>query len=272
MALTVAAAVLLVLVVGAVCQGAGSGPEAAVRGDLIELAQRCNQTESRRAMAALEQVLYPFQPLTPSESCPWIVEHDLFYELNRDADVTAKGQPACLFCGKAFENAVFLDQHYPRRHLPTFLDLPNPDRRLCLADSCDVLQCAAYSEGAELWAFAHQPCSPGQYDMAQVRCRATIDTCFPDHPQHAAMVERICGRLSCAFHEHLKHETRHYSGLEVTQLLLAVLASFVSLLFYLSQILPVAPPTVHNTGKTIEEVNISAWLRTLAEGRQRSTS
>eukprot|EP00808_Paulinella_micropora_P019866 g494.t1 len=174
----------------------------------------CDRRQSRQARdiiqrkVILEASSAGYQ--LPSD-CPWAPERDMLKQQEDFKEKITQREWNCKQCGKTFTSEDWLDAHLDRKHMQ---DIP-ATRDICLADYCDILQCADSSEKAmplglntydykdPLNAMLKPACDPADMQKKQYLCQGLVQKCAnPDHGSvhhrvYDIVTKSLCASLTC---------------------------------------------------------------------------
>ncbi|KJE95915.1 hypothetical protein CAOG_06308 [Capsaspora owczarzaki ATCC 30864] len=157
----------------------------------LTAAKPCSHDGSRLARASLERLvgsrtdLFDWPP-----SCPLHPLRDVHFVSQHKRRMTSFSKHQCLVCGKGFDTAEHLDDHFDHRHR----DLEIQSQPVCLADFCDVLGCYTQSIGQK------PDCSNSSIHHLHFKCGSLFRSCLSSELSGSALTNQVnayCQHLDC---------------------------------------------------------------------------
>jgi len=171
-------------------------------GDL-SASKSCSRDQSRVVSHILKEKILPafrFQNVPVDPICKFAIDRDMYFGHEENKIQENNNRWTCNFCGKAFVNEFYLDQHFGNRHDPEI----KVQDSVCLADVCDVFRCDIVSGAStpDYWDIAL--CLEDDMEDLYSQCEVLVNDCIPDTATKNqtkyikdAALESVCSFLTC---------------------------------------------------------------------------
>mmetsp|Transcript_20312 Transcript_20312/g.30998 ORF Transcript_20312/g.30998 Transcript_20312/m.30998 type:complete len:246 (-) Transcript_20312:219-956(-) len=198
----------------------------------------CNRELSRIARVLLREMSSEIGGQLPQE-CVFNPERDVLLYQERQKKALRLNLWKCRLCGKKFVSEYFLDEHLDRKHSSETGNVTQP---YCLADACDILDCASLPSLART-AFAKRldesitrkskrsarfakSCNPAKFMEPEICRRVFTDCGWHEHSEHHCQALRCTGGRII-----LDHQALRLSVKKLSQPILGQTKGFLILLY-----------------------------------------
>lgn len=176
----------------------------------------CPRDRSRivRKLVASELLpLYEKVDASVPLTCKYHGEYDMYLQQELQKLEETHSKWTCQYCGKAFYNERFLDNHFTNRHVQYIKQGPDI---VCLSDLCDVFRCEVILHKNEPKYWDNALCREKQLAEYYGKCIGLVKQCIPEsltkmdrHIFFEKLNETLCSYLTCDKFWILPHSEAH---------------------------------------------------------------
>ena len=165
----------------------------------------CARDKSRLVRKHIEKEIMPlYQKYGASvpTKCDFNSNRDMYLEQELHKFEEGSSKWVCQYCGKAFYDQRYLDNHFINRHSEFIKQGPQV---VCLADLCDVFRCDVILHKNEPKYWDRALCREKQIEEYRNQCYDLVKTCVPDSLKpldrltfYEKLNGTLCSYLTCA--------------------------------------------------------------------------